>query len=134
MLITFGTSSCVYINRNIIMNNKTKKQIVSLLESGKSVEDCVSLLIITDPSTYPTKVSARNDIQELMETESLVVKKANKSGALKEWFMGQEDPLSVTSDQIKEKCQELDMKGGSVQYYINSYKLAIELMTKIAEK
>ena len=57
--------------------------------------------------------------------------KVTKAGALKEWFLAQSDPTTITSEQIGTKCLELEMKGGSVTYYKNAYKLAIELANQM---
>ena len=116
------------------MNKALKTEITKHINNGRTVEDCVSLLLMTHPEDYPTKTDARNVVLEIIESEGLNTKKASKSGALKDWFLQQDDPTSITSEQVKSQCEALEMKGGSVQYYVNSYKLAIELYGKIQSK
>ena len=117
------------------MTNLTKEQsteIVDFVKSGKSVEDCVTYLTMIYTAQFATKTLARTLIGELLEKKNLIpTKKVSKSQGLKDWFLSQEDPTAVTPEQVKKQCEELEMKGGSVQYYINSYKLAIDLFGQI---
>jgi len=106
------------------MNNVD--QVIDFIKAGKSVNDIATLLVMTN--VYTTKTEARSCVEEVIETENLAIpKKVTKVGALKEWFLSQDNPCEVTKGEIKDKCIELEMKGGSVTYYVNSYLLAIDL-------
>jgi len=105
---------------------KNQEEVIAFIKGGKSVADIVAFLVMAD--VYATKTEARSCVEALIIEEGLEPpKKVTKVGALKEWFLSQENPTSVTKDQIKQKCIDLEMKGGSVTYYVNSYHLAIEL-------
>ena len=108
------------------MTAKTDKNVIGYIESNKSVEDIVVLLTMTD--VYPTKAEARTYVTELLSAKGLAAKKTiTKVSQLKEWFLNQDNPTMVTKEEIKQQCETIGMKGGSIQYYINSYTLAIEL-------
>ena len=112
------------------MTAKTDKTIINHITNGKSIEDVVTLLTMTD--VFESKSVARTYVTELLEVENLVpVKKETKVGQLKKWFLSQDNPTSVTKEQIREQCVTIGMKGGSIQYYINSYSLAIELSLEL---
>lgn len=112
------------------MNKNIQKEMTEFLANGKTVEDCVTMMTMIHG--YKTKSEARGELTSMMESEGLTpVKKASKSQGLKDWFLSLDNPLDASSEDIKKKCEELEMKGGSVQYYINSYKLAIDLFGQI---
>ena len=111
------------------MTTLNLENVKSFVESGKSLADIVNFYSMT---VSMTKTEIRTLVELHMEEHDLIVpKKESKSGALKAWFLDQENPLTITKDQIKAKCIELDMKGGSVTYYINAYSLAIDLTTQL---
>jgi hypothetical protein len=117
------------------MTNATTKlnnEIISHITGGRTVEDTVTFLVMTEE--FATKSEARTMVTELLEANGISTKKISKSDGLKKWFLALENPLDTTSADIKKVCVELEMKGGSIQYYINSYKLAIELLKKVQSK
>jgi len=109
--------------------NKLDTQIVEFIEAGKSKEDCVTFLVMTN--SYETKTLARDFVEQIIEENDLVTTKITKSDLLKEWFLKLENPLEITKEEIQAKCKELEMKGGSVQYYVNAYRLAIDLTKQV---
>ena len=111
------------------MNKAQSELVISKIESGKSVEDVVTLLVMTD--VFETKTLARIEVLAICEEHGLSTKKVSKADGLKEWFLNLDSPLDANPEDIKKECENLGMKGGSVQYYINSYKLAIDLFKQI---
>lgn len=113
----------------ISMKNLNEEQVIEFIENSKTMNDIVTFLSMTLPNT---KTEIRTEVERIMVENGLAVqKKESKSGALKAWFLDQPNPLDVTKDQIKKMCNELEMKGGSVTYYVSAYTLAIELTNKI---
>ena len=108
------------------------KSIKEMIESKRSVEDVVSFLVITDQ--FPTKSAARDEVKKVMDEHSLVVTKTvSKAQMLKDDFLTLENPLALTKEDIKAMVIKHDHKAGSIQYYVNSYLLAIDLVKKIQD-
>jgi len=106
------------------------KSIKEMIESKRSVEDVVSFLVITDQ--FSTKSAARDEVKKVMDEHSLVVTKTvSKAQMLKDDFLTLEDPLALDKEDIKVMVIKHDHKAGSIQYYVNSYLLAIDLVKKI---
>ena len=116
------------------MTKSINTLIIKHIEDGKTIEDVVSLLTMLHGDMFETKTSAREHVTALLEEKNIETKRVSKSGQLKDWFLSQEDPTSVDGKTIKEQCELLEMKGGSVQYYVNAYKLAIDLVSQVANK
>ena len=109
--------------------------ITAQLSAHVTVNDIIAVLSIMYKTEFPSKSDARTYLSEYMTDNKLhPTKKETKSGALKAWVLSNENPVSITKSQIKDKCIELDMKGGSITYYVNSYSLAFELAAKLATK
>ena len=111
------------------MSTKNEKVVFDLLSKGKSVSAIVNYLVVTD--MVDNKEDAKELILQVAEDNDISTKRASKAEALKTWFLGHEDPTTITGAEIKAQCESLEMKGGSVQYYVNSYKLAISLFKKV---
>ena len=110
---------------------KLDNQVKAFIKAGKSDSDIIVFLTMNNQDL--TKAEARTYLTDFKTANNLeTVKKETKSGQLKAWFLAQPDLLVVTKKQIKDKCLELDMKGGSVTYYVNSYHLAIEVASQLA--
>jgi len=108
------------------------KSIKEMIESKRSVEDVVSFLVITDQ--FSTKSAARDEVKKVMDEHSLVVTKTvSKAQMLKDDFLTLENPLALTKEDIKAMVIKHDHKAGSIQYYVNSYLLAIDLVKKIQD-
>ncbi|RKY42288.1 MAG: hypothetical protein DRP85_03115, partial [Candidatus Makaraimicrobium thalassicum] len=99
---------------------------------GKSVAEVIGYLDIS--GKVAGKVEARELVEKVCKENGVSVKIESKSGELKKWFLSLDDSMAATSDEIKKKCVEIGMKGGSVSYYVNSYRLVIELKKMLDER
>ena len=112
------------------MSNENEAVVLALLEKGKSVSAIVSYLVTGD--LIENKDDAKAYVLEVAEDNGISTKKVTKADELKKWFLEHGEPSKVTMAEVKAQCEKLEMKGGSVQYYVNSYKLAIELYSKLS--
>ena len=107
-------------------------EICTLIKAAKSKEDTTTFMYMS--GKFDTKSAARAAVEKVIEDNDLtIVKEKSKSDGLKEWFLSQDDPMAVTAVDIKKQCLALSMKGGSVQYYVNAYKLAVDLASRITD-
>ena len=112
------------------MSNENEVVVLDLLTKGKSVSAIVSYLVTGD--LIENKDDAKAYVLEVAEDNGISTKKVTKADELKKWFLAHDEPSKVTMANVKAECERLEMKGGSVQYYVNSYKLAIDLYSKIS--
>jgi len=112
------------------MSNENEVVVLDLLTKGKSVSAIVSYLVTGD--LISNKEEAKAYVLEVAEDNGISTKKVTKADELKKWFLAHDEPSKVTMANVKAECERLEMKGGSVQYYVNSYKLAIDLYSKIS--
>jgi hypothetical protein len=114
------------------MNEKLKAKqsniVLKQLNNGTIKTDVITFMSI---SCAIPKYEAREIVESIIKENHIEVKRVTKSGALREWFLAQDDTFAITKDMLKQKCEELDMKGGSVKYYIDSYMMAIEIAKKL---
>ena len=109
------------------------KTLEELVATGKTLEDIVSYLVITDQ--HANKSLARTEIQKYLDDNKLeIIKPVSKAQQLKDDFLQLDNPLDMTKEQIKALVIKHDHKAGSIQYYVNSYLLAIDLVKKIQAK
>jgi len=110
------------------MNKAIETKTLELLNKNISTSDIIVLLTLTETIFNNNKSTTRTWLEDFMKANNIAKPiKLTKSGQLKDWFLSNPDPLSLTKLDIKEKCIELDMKGGSVTYYVNAYSLAVDL-------
>ena len=111
-------------------HSAAKQSTIDYIKDGKTPEDIATMLYMSE--MFSNKAEARRYVSEVMIDQDLVpVKKESKVSQLTTWFLAQEDPTNVTKDQIKQQCLAIGMKGGSIQYYINSFSLAISLVNDL---
>ena len=104
------------------------------LKKGFNYEEVISWLVMN--GDYNNKSEARIVVEGVCDRLNISKKRLNKSEELKKWFLDLDDCINVKNEDVKKKCEEIGMKGGSVAYYVNSYKLVIELykLIKIKEE
>jgi len=113
-----------------------KKEIIGMLETGMSKEDVITIMYhkYKEQEELNTKSKVRALVESVMEESGLVITKVTKADQIKEWLLAQPDPLKVTKDQIKAQCLELEMKGGSIQYYVMGLTTAQDLARQLTSK
>lgn len=107
------------------------KTILEMLEAGKTKEDVVSYLVVTDQ--YDTKTEARTEVEKVMADNGITAtKKVSKAQVLKDAFLALEDPMAITKEELKKLVEDCGHTKGSVAYYVNAYQLAIDLTKKLS--
>lgn len=108
-------------------------QVIDLTEKERSAEDITVLLFMTGVKS--TKAECRALVTKTLKDANLTaVKKVPMSVQLKEWFIGLEDPINMTKEELVKKINDIGMNGGSVKWYTDMYMSAIELAIVITKK
>jgi hypothetical protein len=106
-----------------------EKDVIKMIAQNISINDIVTIL---SHSINDSKANVRKEVYIAIESNNLELpKKESKSGKLKEWFLSQKDITTLTKEDLYQKCKELEMKGGSIMYYVNSYILVINIFNSL---
>ena len=119
---------------SIEISEELENDIMNKIEKVGSYDEVVGWLVLSD--ICENKRDAREIVGSIGEKYKLKNKKLNKSEELKEWFfsLDKEEMLSIKKVDVKKECVNIGMKGGSIDYYCNSYMLSVAMYKELVKK